>query len=116
MRKIKSKRWTEHDETIYYCEACERYHYIYSGIGRRHKKFAQKKSGDDSEIDNDSDDNIHNTRKKRSCEVCGKVTNLVPVVQNHKTVMVCRLCREKVKHEQMNEIHKPWNIGGVNLI
>jgi len=66
--------------------------------------------------DEDIDDAIQNNRKKGSCEVCGKVTNLVPVVQNHKTVMVCRVCREKVKQEQLNETQKPWNIGGVNLI
>ena len=57
------------------------------------------------------------TRNRQSCEVCGKVTNLVPVVRNNKTIMVCRVCREKVKREQFNErYHKPWNIGGVNLI
>jgi len=59
----------------------------------------------------------NSTRKRQSCEVCGKVTNLVPVVRNNKTIMVCRVCREKVKREQFNErYHKPWNIGGVNLI
>jgi len=59
----------------------------------------------------------NSTRNRQSCEVCGKVTNLVPVVRNNKTIMVCRVCREKVKREQFNErYHKPWNIGGVNLI
>lgn len=57
------------------------------------------------------------TRNRGSCEVCGKVTNLVPVIRNNKTIMVCRVCREKVKREQFNErYHKPWNIGGVNLV
>jgi len=38
-RKIDTNRWTENDKTTYYCEACQRYHYLYSNIGRRHKKI-----------------------------------------------------------------------------
>ena len=38
-RKIDTNRWTENDKTTYYCEACQRYHYLYSNIGRRHKKY-----------------------------------------------------------------------------
>jgi len=43
MAKIKTRRWTDKDDSVYFCEACERYHYLYSEIGRRHKKFAREK-------------------------------------------------------------------------
>jgi len=84
--------------------------------GQKLAKLA-KKEGISNEKEYDIDDVIQNNRKKGSCEVCGKVTNLVPVVQNHKRVMVCRICREKVKQGQVVEgHHQPWNVGGVNLI
>jgi len=86
--------------------------------GQKLAKLAKlaKKGGISNEKEYDIDDVIQNNRKKGSCEVCGKVTNLVPVVQNHKTVMVCRVCREKVKQGHVEGYHEPWNIGGVNLI
>jgi len=38
-RKIATRRWTEDDKTVYFCEACQRYHYWYSKIGKMHKKY-----------------------------------------------------------------------------
>ena len=38
-RKINTKRWTEEDEDIYFCTACESWHYITSKIGKKHLKF-----------------------------------------------------------------------------
>jgi len=41
--KIETARWTDNDKNVYYCEACQRFHYLYSNIGKRHEKFARKK-------------------------------------------------------------------------
>lgn len=39
-RKIDTKRWTNDDESVYFCEACKRFHYFYSRIGQSHRKYA----------------------------------------------------------------------------
>ena len=35
-------RWSDRDVTIYFCKACERWHYYTSVIGRKHQKFGKK--------------------------------------------------------------------------
>lgn len=40
---VKTKRWTKDDKSVFFCEACQRFHYRYSPVGQRHKKFEVKK-------------------------------------------------------------------------